>query len=330
MNSTSTLIIFLSMVLMMGVIVTAVNFKNKKFLYKLSRQRQLLFMSLPIILYIILFTYVPLWGWTMAFQNYRPQRSFSQQQWVGLQWFKFLIEDQLFIKTIRNTVAMSVINTSLGFITAIGLALLLNEVRKLVFKRFIQTISYLPHFLSWVIVTGLVSAMLTTDNGAINSVFMAFGFIKEPVLWLAEPKYFWGIIGVTYVWKEVGWNTIIYLAAMAGVDPNLYEAADIDGCNRYQKMWHITLPSIKPTIIILLIMSIGRILDAGFEMQYLLRNGLVSDVSDTIDVYVLIYGLNRSNYSLATAAGMFKNIVNITLIFMANEIAKRAGEERLI
>jgi len=303
---------------------------GKIFIYKLSRQRQLLFMSLPIILYIILFTYVPLWGWTMAFQNFRAARKFFAQEWVGLYWFKFLFDDKRFLLTIRNTIAMSVINTSLGFITAIGFALLLNEVKKILFKRAIQTISYLPHFLSWVIVTGLVSTMLTTDSGAINSVFMALGFVKEPVFWLAEPNYFWGIVGVTYVWKEVGWNTIIYLAAMAGIDPNLYEAADIDGANRYQKMWRITLPCIKPTIIILLIMSVGRILDAGFELQYLLRNGLVMDVSDTIDIYVLIYGLSRNNFSLATAAGMFKNIINIILIFIANEIAKRAGEERLI
>ena len=303
---------------------------GKIFFHRLGRQRQLLYMSLPIILYIILFTYVPLWGWTMAFQNFRASRKFSAQEWVGLYWFKFLFEDQRFLQTIRNTVVMSVINTSLGFITAIGFALLLNEVKKIFFKRVIQTIAYLPHFPSWVIVTALVSSMLTTDGGAINSVFMAFGFIKEPVFWLAEPKYFWGIVGATYVWKEVGWNTIIYLAAMAGIDPNLYEAADIDGCNRYQKMWRITLPCIKPTIIILLIMSVGHILDAGFELQYLLRNGLVMDVSDTIDIYVLIFGLSRNNFSLATAAGMFKNIINITLIFIANEIAKRAGEERLI
>jgi putative aldouronate transport system permease protein len=300
------------------------------FFTKLSRQRQLLFMGLPIILYVILFTYVPLWGWTMAFQNYRPARSFSQQEWVNFRWFKFLFADPVFLKTVRNTIAMSVINTTLGFITAIGLALILNEVRVILFKRFIQTISYLPHFLSWVIVTGLVSAMLTTDNGAVNNVFMAMGLIKEPILWLAEPNYFWGIIGVTYVWKEVGWNTIIYLAAISGIDPALYEAAEIDGANRYQKMWRITLPCIKPTIIILLLMSVGRILDAGFEMQYLLRNGLVMDVSDTIDVYVLIFGLNNRNYSLATAAGMFKNVVNISLIFIANEIARRAGEERLV
>jgi len=287
-------------------------------------------MSLPIILYVILFTYVPLWGWTMAFQNFRVVRKFSQQEWVGLSWFKFLFDDERFLLTIRNTIVMSLINTILGFVTAIGFALLLNEVKKILFKRAIQTISYLPHFLSWVIVTGLVASMLTSDNGSINSLFMALGFIKEPVFWLGTPKYFWGIVGVTYVWKEVGWNTIIYLAAMAGIDPNLYEAADIDGANRYQKMWRITLPCIKPTIIILLIMSVGRILDAGFELQYLLRNGLITDVADTIDIYVLIYGLSRNNFSLATAAGMFKNVVNIALIFVANEIARRAGEERLI
>jgi putative aldouronate transport system permease protein len=301
---------------------------QKSFFYKLSRQRQILFMSLPIILYIILFVYVPLWGWTMAFQRYKPQKSFFNQEWVGLEWFKFLFEDKVFLKTIRNTIVMSVINTSLGFITAIGFALLLNEVKKIFFKRVVQTISYLPHFLSWVIVTGLVSSMLTTDSGAVNNALVALGIIKEPVLWLAEPKYFWGVIGITYVWKEVGWNTIIYLAAIAGIDPNLYEAAAIDGCNRYQKMWRITLPCIKPTIIILLIMSVGHILDAGFELQYLLRNGPVMDVSDTIDVYVLIYGLK--NFSLGAAAGMIKNIVNISLIFIANDIAKRAGEERLI
>jgi putative aldouronate transport system permease protein len=304
--------------------------KEKTFFYKLGQQRQFLFMSLPVILYIMLFTYVPLWGWTMAFQDFKLSKNFSAQEWVGLHWFKFLFGDKQFLQTIRNTIVMSVINTSLGFITAIGLSLLLNEVKKTFFKRTIQTISYLPHFLSWVIVTGLVSSMLTADGGALNSVFMSFGIIKEPVFWLSEPKYFWGVVGLTYVWKEVGWNTIIYLAAMTGIDPNLYEAADIDGCNRYQKMRRITLPCIKPTIIILLIMSVGHILDAGFELQYLLRNGLVMNVSDTIDIYVLTFGLSRNNYSLATAAGMFKNVVNICLIFIANRIAQKAGEESLV
>jgi putative aldouronate transport system permease protein len=311
--------------------VNAVNINRPKTLFeKIVLQKQLIFMSVPLVIYVIVFSYVPLWGWTMAFQNFRPARSFTQQEWVGLRWFTFLFSDEVFLRTIRNTIAMSFINMALGYITAIGFALLLNELKQVLCKRVVQTISYLPHFLSWVIVTGLVASMLAVENGAINDVLVFLGFIKEPILWLSIPKYFWGIIGATYVWKEVGWNTIIYLAAIVGIDPALYEAAEIDGCNRYQKMWNITLPGIKPTIIIMMIMSIGHILDAGFEMQYLLRNGLIQDVADTIDIYVLMYGLQRSNYSLATAAGMFKNIVNISLIFIANEIAKRAGEERLI
>jgi putative aldouronate transport system permease protein len=304
--------------------------REKSLFAKVLIQKQLVFMSLPLVLYVVLFSYVPLWGWTMAFQNFRPARTFWKQEWSGLRWFSFLFRDQVFLRDIRNSICMSLINTSLGFITAIAFALLLNELRKVMFKRVIQTVSYLPHFLSWVIVTGLVSNMLSVDSGAINELLLGLRLIKEPVLWLGIPRYFWGIVGATYVWKEVGWNTIIYLAAIVGIDPTLYEAAEIDGCNRYRKMWHITLPGIKPTIIILLIMSIGRILDAGFELQYLLRNGLIQDVSDTIDIFVLEFGFRNNNFSLATAAGMFKNVVNVTLIFTANWIAKKAGEERLI
>jgi len=299
-------------------------------LSKISNDRQLIFMSLPVVMYVLLFSYVPLWGWTMAFQNYKPALSFFDQEWVGLQWFKFIFTDSDFLLVLRNTLAMSFINMTLGFVTAIGFALLLNELKFSGFKRVVQTVSYLPHFLSWIIVTGLVSSMLAVENGAINDFLVWLRIIDEPILFLSEPNYFWGIIGATYVWKEMGWNTIIYLAAIAGINPDLYEAAEIDGCNRYHKMWHITLPGIKPTIIILLIMSIGRILDAGFEMQYLLRNGLIQEVSDTIDIYVLRYGIQSSNFSLATTAGMFKNVVNVTLIFIANWLAKRAGEERLI
>jgi len=303
---------------------------QKSFIKTVSSQRQMIIMSLPLILYVLLFSYVPIWGWTMAFQKYRPAKSFFQQEWVGLQWFKFLFNDQGFLRVLRNTLAMSVINMALGYITAIVFALFLNELKNVGFKRVVQTVSYLPHFLSWIIVTGLVATMLSVENGAVNDMLMGLKIIKEPVLFLSKPNYFWGIVGATYVWKEVGWNTIIYLAAMAGIDPTLYEAAEIDGCNRYHKMLHITLPGIKATIIILLIMSIGHILDAGFELQYLLRNGLIQDVAETIDIYVLEYGIKMSNFSLATAAGMFKNLVNITLIFLANWIARRSGESRLI
>lgn len=295
----------------------------------IKSQRQLIFMSVPLLAYIILFAYVPVWGWTMAFQNYKPARSFGQQEWVGFKQFKFLFTDDSFLRVLRNTLGMSIINLVLGFVTAIALALLLNEIKNIFWKRTVQTISYLPHFLSWIIVTGIVATSLASD-GIINDVLMRLHLIKEPILWLSEGKYFWGVVGASHVWKEVGWNTIIYLAAMAAIDPSLYEAADIDGASRYRKMLHVTLPGIKPTIVILLIMSIGHILEAGFEVQYLLGNGLVVDWAETIDIFVLKYGIAQGNYSLATAGGIFKTVVSVTMLLLANWTAKRLGEERLL
>lgn len=300
---------------------------KRGFFRTLVRQRQLLWMSLPFVLYVVLFTYVPLRGWTMAFQNFRPGK--AVQQWVGLQWFNFLFADSSFGQTMRNTLAMSVINLVLGFACAITLALILNEVRQPLVKRSVQTISYLPHFLSWVVVSGLVASLLASD-GIFNLLFVSLGLVKEPVVWLGVPNAFWWIVGFANVWKEVGWNTIIYLAAISAIDPSLYEAAVMDGCNRYRKMLHITLPGIKPTIVILLIISIGYIMDSGFEIQYLLRNGMNQDFSQSIDIYVVNYGLRLGNYSLATAAGMFKSVVSIVLLFGANWVARRLGEERLV
>ncbi len=259
-----------------------------------------------------------------------PYKSFSDQTWVGFKWFIQLFKEKEFLIALRNTVAMSLISTALGYVTAILVALFLNEVRHIGIKRFVQTVSYLPHFLSWVIVTGLVANVLSVENGILNDILLWLGAIKEPIQWLAVQKYFWHIIGWTYVWKEVGWNTIIYLGAMTAIDPCLYEAAQNDGCGRLRKIWHITLPGIKPTIIIMMIMSAGHILDANFEMPYLLQNGLIQDVATTIDIYVLKYGFKLSRYGLATAAGIFKNVVNILLLVLANQLAKRSGEERLI
>lgn len=304
---------------------------NKKSKWSiLGKQKLLILMSLPFVLYIILFRYVPLLGWTMAFQDYKPYKAFSDQTWVGLKWFVQLFTEKEFLRSLRNTVGMSLISTALGYITAISIAIFLNEVRHIAIKRFVQTVSYLPHFLSWVIVTGLVANVLSVEDGILNSILLWLGLIKEPIQWLAIQKYFWNIIGWTYVWKEVGWNTIIYLGAMTAIDPCLYEAAQIDGCGRLRKIWHITLPGIKPTIIIMMIMSAGSILNANFEMPYLLQNGLIQDVAQTIDIYVLKYGFKLSRYGLATAAGIFQNVVNILLLITANQIAKRSGEERLI
>lgn len=295
----------------------------------LVTQRQLVWMSVPIIMYIILFTYIPLAGWTMAFQNFKPHKTFSQQQWVGFQWFQTLFFDDQFFNNLRNTLAMSFINLVLGFTFAISLALLLNEVKNPTVKKLTQTISYLPHFLSWVVVASLVSTMLASD-GVFNIVFMKLGILKEPVVWLGEPKAFWWILGFSNVWKEIGWNTIIYLAAMSAIDPCLYEAAEIDGCNRLSKIWNITLPGIKSTIIVLLIMNLGWIMESGFEAQYLLKNGMNQDYSWSIDIYVVNYGLKVGNYALATAGGMFKSLVNIILLLSANLLASKLGEEKLI
>ena len=315
---------------------------NRKSKWKLlGKQKGLIIMSVPFVLYIILFRYIPLIGWTMAFQDYKPANAMFNQKWVGFKWFVelFRTTDYIsggktwnveFLRSLRNTVGMSLICTVLGYITAILLAVFMNEVRHIGIKRFVQTVSYLPHFLSWVIVTSLVANILSVEDGTLNNILMYFGFVKEPVQWLATPKYFWHIIGWTYVWKEVGWNTIVYLGAMTAIDPCLYEAAEIDGCGRLKKIWHITLPGIKPTIIIMMIMSAGHILDSNFEMPFFLKNGMNLDVANTIDLYVLKYGFKLFNFSLATAAGIFKNVVNIGLLVVANTIAKKSGEERLM
>ncbi|WP_195429515.1 ABC transporter permease subunit [Clostridium sp. D46t1_190503_E9] len=286
-------------------------------------------MSIPFIIYVFIFCYAPLVGWVMAFQNFKPAKGLFNQVWVGLDQFKFLFADPTFLKVIRNTLAMSLINLTLSFVCSIGFALLLNEVKNMLAKKFVQTVSYLPHFLSWIIVTGIVAEVLSPETGIINQLLVWFNVLEKPINFFAETKYFWGIVGAANVWKEVGWGSIIYLSAITSINPDLYEAAEIDGAGRFQKMLHVTLPGIKPTIFILLLINIGNILNAGFEVQYLLGNGLIQEVSQTIDIFVLKYGISLGNYSLATAAGIFKSVISIVLIFLANKFAKSMGEERL-
>ncbi len=296
---------------------------------RIKSQKELVLISIPFVLYILLFAYVPLWGWSMAFQNYKLGKSMFEQPWAGLRHFEILFGDERFFRVLRNTLAMSSLNLVVGFVSAISLALLLNEIRNRFFKKSVQTISYLPHFLSWVIAAGIVSMVLGTD-GIVNIVLTKLHILDEPILWLSKGEYFWGIFAASNMWKDLGWNTIIYLGAMTAIDPALYEAAEVDGAGRFKKMWHVTLPGIRPTIIILLILSIGRILEAGFEIQYLLGRGMTMDWAETIDLFVLNYGIKIGNYSLATAAGIFKSVISITLIFTANSVSKRLGQERLM
>ena len=303
--------------------------KDKKITWKeVKRQKFLLVVSFFMVVYGIIFYYWPLTGWLMAFQNYKPKDGLLGSKFVGLAKFKFLFEDVTFLRVIRNTFCMGVLNLVTCTFMAILFAILLNEIRSTKAKKTVQTISYLPHFLSWIIVTGILHDALSS-SGIINELLMKFGFINTTIDFFAHKEYFWPIVAFANVWKETGWNAIIYLAAITSIDPCLYEAASIDGAGRWAKIKYITLPGIKPTIMILLLMNVGNVLNAGFEVQYLLGNGLIKSVSDTIDIYVLTWGISQNDFSLGTAAGIFKSVVSIALILIANSVAKRMGEERL-
>lgn len=270
----------------------------------------------------------PALGLDYGFSELQAAKSFSEQQWAGLKHFRILFEDSTFYRVLRNTLVMSGIQLALGFVTAITLALLLNELKNIIFKRVVQTVSYLPHFISWVVASSIVLTVLSPD-GIVNVLLTKLQLLDKPVLWMGKGSYFWGILGATQVWKDVGWNTIIYLAAITSIDPSQYEAAEIDGASRFQRMLNITLPGLKPVIIILLIMNMGNILESGFEAQYLLGNGMNIDFSENLDIFVLKYGLGMGNFSLGTAAGIFKTLVSFIFLFSANSIAKKMGESRL-
>ena len=295
---------------------------------EVKRQKFLLIVSFLMVVYGVVFYYWPLTGWLMAFENYKPKKGLLGSAWVGLDKFKFLFSDATFIKVIRNTFCMGLINLVTTTIMAVLFAILLNEIKSNIIKKPIQTISYLPHFLSWIIVTGILHDALSS-SGIVNEILLKLGIVNQAINFFAEPKYFWWIVAFANCWKETGWNAIIYLAAITSIDPCLYEAASIDGADRLQKIKYITLPGIRPTFIILLIMNIGNVLNAGFEVQYLLGNGLVQSVSQTIDIYVLKWGISQNDYSLGTAAGIFKSVVSIVLIVIANRISKKTSDEGL-
>ncbi len=295
---------------------------------EIKKQKVLIIWSAIIVAYGVIFCYLPLGGWIMAFQNYKPKDGLLHSAFVGLDKFKQLFSDDTFIQVIRNTLAMGVINLIVTFIAAIVFAILLNEVKSNGGKKTVQTISYLPHFLSWIIVTGILHAALSS-SGIINELLLKFHILDQPLNFFAYPQFFWPIVAFANVWKETGWNAIIYLSAITAIDPSLYEAANMDGAGRWARIRYVTLPGIKPTIMILLLMNVGNVLNAGFEIQYLLGNGLVKSVSETIDIYVLKWGISQNDFAIGTAAGIFKSFVSIVLIVIANQIAKKNGEERL-
>jgi putative aldouronate transport system permease protein len=290
-------------------------------------------MIIPSLFFIIVFSYIPMWGVLTAFQDYNIARGFFGSPWVGFKHFEMFLTSPDFVLVMRNTLAISFLKMLFGFPAPIILALILNEVRWMFFKRAVQTISYLPHFLSWVIVSAFVISMLSVDNGSVNILLQSLNLIDEPINWLSIPQYFWAILVATNIWKEVGFGAIIYLAAIAGVNPHLYEAAAIDGAGRFKQIIYVTLPSIAPVIVILLILNISNLLNAGFEDILLLTNrgtnGVLRPVSEVIDTYVYRMGLTNYRFSYATAAGLFKSVVSISLLIGANYLAKRMGKASL-
>ncbi len=297
--------------------------KNRLSLKTIKSQKYLIFMSFPFLVWLLIFKYIPLWGWTMAFQQYMPGKSFFEQKWVGLKYFVSMFKDDLFYNAMRNTLAMSLLSLAFGFTLPIILAILINEIKGERFKKSVQTISYLPHFVSWVIVASIFNKLLTTDSGVVNNILVGLRIIEEPVQFMAKPELFWWIVTFADIWKELGWNSIIFLAAISSISPDLYESAMVDGASRFRRIWHITVPGILPTVMVILIMSIGNLINTGFERQFLMRNSLVRDFSDVLDLYILDYGVSAGRWAFGTAAGIFKSVVSIILVFLANTFSRR-------
>ncbi|MFC4098875.1 ABC transporter permease [Paenibacillus xanthanilyticus] len=293
----------------------------------LIRDRYLYLLLLPGLLLILLFRYGPMYGVVIAFQDYNIYKGISGSEWVGFDQFTRLFNSPDFVEILSNTIIISLYKLAASFTIPIILALLLNELRSVVFKRFAQSVIYLPHFVSWVIFSGIIITFLNPVDGMVNVVIQQFG--GSPIDFLGDVRYFRPMLVITDAYKEVGWGTIIYLAAIAGVNAELYEAARIDGATKLRQMWHVTLPAIRPVIVILIILSLANILEAGFQQIFLLYNALVYDVADIIDTYVYRVGIQEANYSYATAAGLFKSAVAMVLILTVNTIVKKSGQEGL-
>lgn len=302
--------------------------KPKKKLSKFLSQRYLQVMAILGVIWMIIFNYVPMYGLIIAFKRYSIIKPISKAPWVGFQHFKEFLTDPEFYNVVKNTVGISALKLLIGFPLPILFALLLNELTSVKFKRAVQTISYLPHFLSWVVLGGILTTWLS-DVGIINEILMKLNIIREPVNYLAEPKYFWGIVVLSDIWKELGWSAIIYLAAIAGVDPEMYEAATIDGAGRIHRMIYITLPAIKPTITILFILAVSGILNSNFDQILVLRNSLNATASDVIDIYVYRMGLQLGRYSYATAVGLVKSVIAFLLLLSANYVSKKLNDTSL-
>lgn len=294
---------------------------------RIRKDRNYLLMLLPGIIYYILFKYVPMFGILIAFKNYNIFTGFWESDWVGLKYFKLFINNPNALVIIRNTIILGIYKLVFGFPAPILLALLMNEIHNRLFKRVVQTISYLPHFVSTVIVTGMVALFLSPINGIVNQFLGWFGV--EAIAFLQEASWFRTIYIVSDIWQGIGWGTIIYLAALTTIDPSLYEVASIDGANRFKKMLHVTLPGLVPAIVILFILQTGLILELGFEKIYLLYNPATYETADIISTYVYRVGLLQNNYSYATMINLLMCVVSLIFIVTANTVSRKLGDTSL-
>lgn len=304
---------------------TPATYRTRPWWQSIWRQRALYLMAIPGILYFIVFKYVPMGGLVIAFQDYSPFRGIGGSPWVGFEHFIRFFSESTFVMLLVNTVTVSLLLLVFAFPIPIILALMLNELRSKLFQRSIQTVIYLPHFMSWVIVVSLFYVLLTTDGGSINALLESWGMQAVP--FLTDPDWLRPLYTIQEIWKTAGWGTIIYLAAMTGVDMELYEAAELDGAGRWLQTWHITLPAIRPTIIVMFILAIGDFLELGFEHMFLMLNSLNREVGEIFDTYVYTAGIQNGQLSYATAVGLFKGLVGLILVIGANRLAKKLGEE---
>lgn len=295
------------------------------------RQWQLQVMVLMGIGFLLVFSYLPMYGIVMAFQEYDLGDIPGMSPWVGLRHFKALIRDPNLPIILRNTLGISTLKLLFTFPAPIILALLFNEITRPRAKKQVQTVSYLPHFISWVVASAMIFDLLRVDGGSVNELLTALHILGKPVNFMGMPGFFWPLLVLSDLWKEVGWGSIIYVSAITAIDTEQYEAADIDGASRFQKMWYITLSSIKPTIIILLIFTVGGLLNTNFDQIMMLtsemKNPMLMDVADVLNTYIYRVGLSLGRYSYATAAGLLTSLVNVLLLVGANWIAVRCNEE---
>ncbi|MGG4032104.1 ABC transporter permease subunit [Paenibacillus cisolokensis] len=291
----------------------------------LYRDWQLYVLVLLPLLYFFVFKYGPMFGIIIAFKDYNIFQGIWASPWIGFETFREIFAMDAFYNALRNTFVLNLLDLLIGFPIPIILAILLNELRIQWFKKGVQTILYLPHFISWVIIGGMALQLLATNTGIVNNVLRSFGLKAIP--FLTEPLYWIGTYLGIGIWQSAGWGTIIYLAALTGINKDLYEAAEVDGAGRLRKIWHITLPGMKPTIIILLIINIGHMASIGFDRPYVLSNPHVTDVSEVISTYVYKIGIQSARYTIATAIGLFQAVVGLIFLLSADYISRKINDQ---